>query len=103
MAHRENDLVLSSATLVLETKIRGVRIGHIKDTVTHREHRGIGVGQSLVDTCVQIARIEGCYQAALHCGDHNFFILRLAWRKRRGGVKCLSVTGRLSSAETATC
>ena len=61
VAHRENDLMMGSASLVLETKIRHVRIGHIKDTVTHREHRGIGVGQYVVDNFVQIARLEECY------------------------------------------
>jgi len=53
--------MMGSASLVLETKIRHVRIGHIKDTVTHREHRGIGVGQYVVDNFVQIARLEECY------------------------------------------
>jgi glucosamine-phosphate N-acetyltransferase len=71
VAHHANGLVLGFATLVLEAKIRGGKIGHIEDIVTHHEHRGMGVGRSLVHNLVEIARLEGCYKVALHCKDHN--------------------------------
>jgi glucosamine-phosphate N-acetyltransferase len=71
VAHQANGVVVGFGTLVLETKIRGGKIGHIEDIVTHPDHLRLGVGHSLVDRLIKIAQLEGCYKVALQCKDHN--------------------------------
>ena len=57
--------------VVIEQKIRGGKVGHIEDIVTHPQQRGKGLGRELVEELVEQAFAMGCYKVSLHCHPHN--------------------------------
>jgi glucosamine-phosphate N-acetyltransferase len=57
--------------VLIEQKIRGGKVGHIEDIVTHPLHRGMGLGRALVEALSRKAFELGCYKVALHCQPHN--------------------------------
>ena len=71
VATHMNGTLVGFGTLVLETKIRGGRLGHIEDIVTHPDYVRLGVGASIVEHLSQIAQDNECYKVALHCKEHN--------------------------------
>lgn len=58
-------------SLVIETKIRGGKAGHIEDIVTHPNHQKSGVGRLIVNSLCELAQANGCYKASLQCREHN--------------------------------
>lgn len=58
-------------SLVIETKIRGGKMGHVEDIVSHEDYRYQGIGREVIDALFQIAKNEGCYKVALQCKEHN--------------------------------
>lgn len=71
VAQQHDGQVLGFGSLLLETKIRGGKVAHIEDIVTHPGFRNQGIGHAVIDALVKIAIDEGCYKAALHCKEHN--------------------------------
>ena len=67
----EEDVVIGYGSVVIETKIRGGKIGHIEDIVSHADYRKRGIGKMIVDSLYEIARTEGCYKVLLQCEEHN--------------------------------
>jgi glucosamine-phosphate N-acetyltransferase len=67
----EEDVVIGYGSVVIETKIRGGKIGHIEDIVSHNDYRKRGIGKMIVDSLYEIARTEGCYKVLLQCEEHN--------------------------------
>jgi glucosamine-phosphate N-acetyltransferase len=67
---REGD-VIGFAVLLVESKVRGGKMGHIEDVVSHPDFRGLGVGRFLISELTDIASRLGCYKVALHCQQHN--------------------------------
>jgi glucosamine-phosphate N-acetyltransferase len=63
--------VVGFAVLLVEGKVRGGKMGHIEDVVSHPDFRGIGVGRLLISKLTEIASKIGCYKVALHCQEHN--------------------------------
>ena len=57
--------------VLIEQKIRGGKVGHIEDIVTHPMHRGRGLGRALVEALSNEAFELGCYKVALPCQPHN--------------------------------
>lgn len=57
--------------VLIEQKIRGGKVGHVEDIVTHPLHRGKGLGRALVEALSEKAFELGCYKVALHCQPHN--------------------------------
>lgn len=57
--------------VLIEQKIRGGKVGHIEDIVTHPQHRRRGLGMELVEALTKEAFDLGCYKVALHCQPHN--------------------------------
>tara|TARA_B100000989_G_C19260160_1_gene351748 strand:- start:154 stop:576 length:423 start_codon:yes stop_codon:yes gene_type:complete len=66
-----DDFVVGYGAVVLETKIRGGKRGHIEDIVSHRHFRNCGVGSSIVAHLYNLAVGKGCYKVALQCKYHN--------------------------------
>ena len=67
----EEDVVIGYGSVVIETKIRGGKIGHIEDIVSHTDYRKRGIGKMIVDSLYEIARTEGCYKVVLVSEEHN--------------------------------
>ena len=59
--------VVGFAVLLVEQKVRGGKMGHIEDVVSHPDFRGLGVGRLLISELADIASTMGCYKVALHC------------------------------------
>lgn len=57
--------------IIIETKIRGGKLGHIEDIVTHKNFRNLGVGKAILDSLYNIAVKKECYQIALACKENN--------------------------------
>ena len=63
--------IVGYGTVIIETKIRGGKFGHIEDIVSHNDFRKIGVGKAILDSLLEIAEDKGCYKVALACKEHN--------------------------------
>jgi len=68
-----DDKIIGCATILIENKIihGGSSVGHIEDVAVHHSFRNQGVGKSLIDHCVNIAKERKCYKVILDCSDHN--------------------------------
>lgn len=68
-----NSQIIGSSTIFIETKIihNFGRVAHIEDVIVHNEYRGHGLGKLLLDKCIEIAKLEGCYKIILDCSDNN--------------------------------
>jgi glucosamine-phosphate N-acetyltransferase len=71
VALRGESEVVGFGALVVETKIRGGRLGHIEDVVIHPDYQGLGLGRAMVAELISVAEFEGCYKVALNCGVQN--------------------------------
>lgn len=65
------DLVVGYGSVIIETKIRGGKIGHIEDIVTHSKFRKQGIGATILDALYEIGRENGSFKFALECKEHN--------------------------------
>ena len=54
-------------SVMIEMKLRGVKVGHIEEVVTHSAFRRHGVGHVIVEFLTDIAREKGCYKTVLAC------------------------------------
>ena len=66
-----NNKVVGFGVVVVETKIRGGRLGHIEDIVTDRNMQKKGIGKRIMDSLLEICKQKNCYKVALHCKEHN--------------------------------
>lgn len=69
----ENDGVVGYGAVVFETKIRGGKIGHVEDIVSHPNRRNKGIGKMVVNALYEIARENKCYKVVLQCQQNNVF------------------------------
>lgn len=67
----EGGQVVGYGVVVIETKIRGGKLGHIEDIVSHPSRRSQGIGRIIIDALYEIARTHECYKVALQCQQHN--------------------------------
>lgn len=65
--------IIGTGTLFIESKfIRGcVKKGHIEDVVVSKDRRGLGIGEELVKTLIDLSKSMGCYKVALVCDEKN--------------------------------
>ncbi len=66
-----NNKIVGYGSIVIETKIRGGKMGHIEDIVSHKDFRKSGVGRAILDKLFVLAKKKGCYKVALQCKKHN--------------------------------
>jgi glucosamine-phosphate N-acetyltransferase len=71
VAVRNGDEVVGFGTLLVETKIRGGKLGHIEDIVVSRDARGRGLGKKLISELEGIALGQDCYKLVLNCSERN--------------------------------
>jgi len=67
----ENEEVVGYGSVVIETKIRGGKMAHIQDIVSHPKKRNMGIGKMVVNALYEIAKINKCYKASLQCQQHS--------------------------------
>lgn len=63
--------VISYGLVVIETKIRGGKKGHIKDIVTDNNYRKKGIGKGILDALCEILKEQGFYKTGLQCKERN--------------------------------
>ena len=63
--------IVGYGSIVVETKIRGGKMGHIEDIVSHSLFRKKGIGKAIVDALFDVAKVNGCYKVALQCKEYN--------------------------------
>ena len=66
-----NSQIVGYGSIVIETKIRGGKTGHIEDIVSHPLLQKKGIGKAVVDALLSVAKDNGCYKVALQCKEHN--------------------------------
>ena len=69
----KDERVVATSSVLVESKFLhcGSRVGHIEDVVVDKEVRGSGLGQKIVQHCIDHARNSGCYKVQLNCSNKN--------------------------------
>jgi len=65
----DNDNVVGYGSIVIEVKIRGGKMAHIEDIVSHPDYRNMGIGKKIMDSLSNIAKQNYCYKIALQCRE----------------------------------
>ncbi len=63
--------IVGYGSLVIEKKIRGGKMGHIEDIVSHKNYKKKDIGKTIVNGLFEIAKKKGCYKVSLQCTEHN--------------------------------
>ena len=66
-----NSQIVGYGSIVIEKKIRGGKMGHIEDIVSHSMFQKKGIGKAVVDALFNVAKANGCYKIVLQCKEHN--------------------------------
>jgi len=66
----KNDVV-GYASIMVQTKIRGGRQGHIEDVVVNKTYRNQGIGTFLIKNLIDYAHQKRCYRIILETNDEN--------------------------------
>ena len=67
------DKVVATGSVFIEHKFihRLSSVGHIEDIVVHKDYRGLGLGRSIIDHLVKVAKDNNCYKVILDCNKDN--------------------------------
>lgn len=65
--------IVATSSILIESKFLhcGSKVGHIEDVVVDKDARGSGLGQKIVEHCIEYARKNGCYKVILDCSNKN--------------------------------
>lgn len=63
--------IVGYGSIMIETKIRGGKVGHVEDIVSHPLFQKKGIGKAVMDALLDIAKANGCYKIVLQCKEHN--------------------------------
>ncbi|RKO94881.1 hypothetical protein CAUPRSCDRAFT_1903, partial [Caulochytrium protostelioides] len=65
--------IVAAGTIFVERKFVHANglVGHIEDIVSHREARGLHLGQSIIEQLKHIGAQTGCYKVILDCSEKN--------------------------------
>ena len=66
-----DNTIVGYGSIAFETKIRGGKMGHIEDIVSHGDFRKKGIGRAILDALYIIAQENGCYKVTLQCEERN--------------------------------
>jgi len=67
-----DEKIVGDASVLIETEIRGGKMGDIEDIIFHPNYRKKGIGKAIVDTLFEVAKANGCYKVTLQYKEHNF-------------------------------
>ena len=67
----QNGTVIGYGSVIIETKIRGGRVGHIEDIVCSASIRRKGVGTKILDKLFEVSKKKNCYRCSLVRKPHN--------------------------------
>ena len=69
----KSSCILATSSVIIENKFLhcGSKVGHIEDVVVDKDTRGSGLGQKIVEHCIDYAREAGCYKVILDCSNKN--------------------------------
>lgn len=67
-----DEKIVGYGSIIIEIKIRGGKMGHIEDIISHPNYKKKGIGKSIVDALFEVAKANCCYKVALQCKEHNF-------------------------------
>ena len=59
--------IVGYGAIIIESKIRGGKVGHIEDIVSHSNFRRKNIGATIVKSLCDVADSKGCYKVTLHC------------------------------------
>lgn len=65
--------IVATSSILIESKFLhcGSKVGHIEDVVVDKDARGSGLGQKMVEHCIEYAKEKGCYKVILDCSNKN--------------------------------
>lgn len=65
--------IVATSSVLIESKFLhcGSKVGHIEDVVVCKDARSTGLGQKIVQHCIDYARDSGCYKVILDCSNQN--------------------------------
>jgi glucosamine-phosphate N-acetyltransferase len=66
-----NSQIVGYGSIVIEKKIRGGKMGHIEDIVSHSMFQKKAIGKAVVDALFNVAKANDCYKIVLQCKEHN--------------------------------
>ena len=69
----KQERIAATSSVLIEDKFLhcGSRVGHIEYVVVDKDARGTGLGQKIVEHCIDYARDAGCYKVILDCSNKN--------------------------------
>ena len=63
--------IVGYGSIVIETKIRGGKKGHIEDIVSHSLFRKKNIGKGILDALFDVAKANDCYKVTLESNEDN--------------------------------
>ena len=63
--------IVGYGSIVIETQIRGGKMGHIEHIVSHSLFRKKGIGKAILNALFDVAKVNGCYKVALQSKEHD--------------------------------
>jgi glucosamine-phosphate N-acetyltransferase len=63
--------IVGYGSIIIEAKIRGGKVGHIEDIVSHKKYRNQGIGKKVLNALYKIAKKNNCYKIILQCKEKN--------------------------------
>ena len=68
-----SDIIVDAGSLFIEKKfIHNLSsVGHIEDIVVDKDYRGLGLGKSIMDHLISVAKDNKCYKVILNCNKDN--------------------------------
>ena len=65
------DEVVGMFTVLIEQKLTngGKCVAHVEDVVVDNQHRGLGIGKSMIQFAVGYAQGKNCYKIILNCSE----------------------------------
>ena len=66
-----HEKVVGMFTVLIEQKLTngGKCIAHVEDVVVDNQHRGIGIGKSMVKFAIDYSKKKNCYKIILNCRE----------------------------------
>ena len=82
--------IVGSTTLLIEQKFihQGGKVGHIEDVVVSKENQGKGIGEKLINSVLDYAKLNQCYKTILDCTDDvKEFYEKLGFKKHQNCMR----------------